>query len=73
MLFVTLCKVVQTFKSGFKWKLPGAKFCYGAVFYALKQGQESFELLYTVSYEAQAGSSSESVNGTPAYVYSVSI
>ena len=29
--------------------------------------------LYTVSYEAQAGSSSESVNGTPAYVYSVSI
>ena len=29
--------------------------------------------LYTVSYEAQAGSRSESVNGTPAYVYSVSI
>ena len=91
VLFVTLCKVVQTFKSGFKWKLPGAKFCYGAVFYALKQGQESFELLslwmksfsgpdyvqwkplYTVSYEAQAGSNSESVNGTQAYVYSVSI
>lgn len=52
-------------------KAPRSKL--GAVFYALKQGQESFELLYTVSYEAQAGSSSESVNGTPAYVYSVSI